>query len=473
MSHIAQRRDLSDPSVIVEFARTGGRPQPLRTLYLLTVADIRASSKTAWTEWKGSCSTSCSSGPASSSRRATTTRSARRADRAARRDAARGRGRGAARRGRRRGARSSEYFDMMPQRYFISHTPTQIARHARVVIELPAPTSSSRTAVREMRGDFTEFILYTRDVHGLYSNVAGVLTAHDINILGAHVYTTRDGLALEVYRVTTPPGDEDRARAGWEEFLASLERVLRGESQRGGAAARGAAARRRSRAPSPRQPEAVEISNEESDFYTIVDVLGERPARPAARPHAHDRGARLEIYISKAGKVLDQVADTFYLKDARGRKISRTRARSRRCAAICSRRSARGERACRGRRAEIARGDRRLPAPRGGRARALAAHARGLRPRPRALRGASRTRRGVRRLADVAPEHVAAFSRGARAARARGAQPRARARRDAAPRCASRARRTRSAPIRCAGVASPRVDRRLPRVLRPRRDRPR
>jgi hypothetical protein len=29
-----------------------------------------------------------------------------------------------------------------------------------------------------------------------------------------------------------------------------------------------------------------------------------------------------EVYISKAGKVLDQVSDTFYLKDADGRKIS-------------------------------------------------------------------------------------------------------------------------------------------------------
>jgi UTP:GlnB (protein PII) uridylyltransferase len=64
----------------------------------------------------------------------------------------------------------------------------------------------------------------------------------------------------------------------------------------------------------------VEISNEESDFYTIVDVL------------ANDRLGLLhdltrviadhgyEIYISKAGKVLDQVSDTFYLKDAEGRR---------------------------------------------------------------------------------------------------------------------------------------------------------
>ena len=54
----------------------------------------------------------------------------------------------------------------------------------------------------------------------------------------------------------------------------------------------------------------MEISNDESDFYTIVDVL------------ANDRLGLLhdltrviaehgyEIYISKAGTVLDQVSDT-------------------------------------------------------------------------------------------------------------------------------------------------------------------
>ena len=43
-------------------------------------------------------------------------------------------------------------------------------------------------------------------VHGLYATVSGVLAAKGINILGSHVYTARSGLALEVYRVTTPPG---------------------------------------------------------------------------------------------------------------------------------------------------------------------------------------------------------------------------------------------------------------------------
>jgi [protein-PII] uridylyltransferase len=321
MSHIAQRRDLSDPRIALEFARTVGSRSRLRLLYLLTAVDIRASSKKAWTQWKGNLlqdlfeKTSEVLETGADDMERATELFERRVE--TRRQAA-------AEELSREGvedAAISEYFDLIPQRYFISHTPTQIARHARVAME-HRPERLFTHGIKEMRGEFTEFILYTRDVHGLYSNVAGVLTAHHMNILGAHVYTTRDGMALEVYRVATPPGDEQAREATWNDFLKSLERVLRGE------AVVAELLRRRGRpvgaliAPSPRQPEAVEISNEESDFYTIVDVL------------ANDRLGLLhdltrviaehgyEVYISKAGKVLDQISDTFYLKDAEGRKIS-------------------------------------------------------------------------------------------------------------------------------------------------------
>ena len=69
-----------------------------------------------------------------------------------------------------------------------------------------------------------------------------------------------------------------------------------------------------------RRPARVSSANEESHFYTIVDVeandrlgLLHDLTRTIAR-HGY------EIYISKAGTVLDQVADSFYLKDRDGKK---------------------------------------------------------------------------------------------------------------------------------------------------------
>jgi [protein-PII] uridylyltransferase len=319
MSRLAQRRDLSDPKLIVEFARVVKDRTNLRNLYLLTVADIRASSKTAWTDWKAGLlwelfertSEFLETGADDAGRavelieRRVETRRAAAAAELSKQDVDAG--------------TVEQYFEMMPRRYFISHAPSQIARHALVVLAYD-PAHLVSTAVRELRGGFSEFILCTQDVHGLHANVAGVLMAHYMNSLGAHVYSSTSGLALEIYRVTSPPGGDAEREIAWADFERSLRRVLREEvtvedllRRRGRPAGRGLM-------PAPK-PAAVSINNDESDFYTIVDVT------------ANDRLGLLhdltrviadhdcEIYISKAGGVLDQVADTFYVKDLNDRKL--------------------------------------------------------------------------------------------------------------------------------------------------------
>ncbi|MDJ0864493.1 MAG: [protein-PII] uridylyltransferase [Myxococcota bacterium] len=320
MSHVAQRRDLSDPKMVAEFTKLVGDRRNLRQLYLLTFADMRASSSQAWNEWRGGLLRELFE-------RTAEVLETGRVDEAAALE------RIEARVARRREAAAAElgeldvsaetietYFDGMPRRYFVSHTPRQIARHAMVMFSVSAERPVV-TSVREMRGDFSELIVCTRDVHGLYARVAGTLTARGINILASNVYTTKDGQALEVYRVSTPPGDPDDRRRIWEDFEAKLVAVLGGELDLA-ALVRG---RRRPwgqvRTPS-RLPASVTISNEESDFYTIVDVAAND--RLGLLYDLTDTLAEhgLEIFVSKAATVLDQVADTFYVKEADHRKLT-------------------------------------------------------------------------------------------------------------------------------------------------------
>lgn len=54
MSMTAQRKDISDPEVILDFAETIGDPKILDHLYLLTVADIRGTNPNQWNNWKDS-----------------------------------------------------------------------------------------------------------------------------------------------------------------------------------------------------------------------------------------------------------------------------------------------------------------------------------------------------------------------------------------------------------------------------------
>jgi len=207
----------------------------------------------------------------------------------------------------------------LPRRYFLSHTPRQIARHAQLVLRF-GKGSRLVTANRDMKGGFTEFILCTSDIHGLYSRVAGVLTACGLNILGSHVYTTTGGLALEIYRTHTPRGGPEERKMVWTEVDSALDAVLAGEIEVGDLVRR----RRRpvgmTRPPSRKEPRVV-VSNTESDFYTLVDVIADDrlgllyDATRTIGEHG------FEIYISKAATIKDQVTDTFYLKDEDAKKI--------------------------------------------------------------------------------------------------------------------------------------------------------
>jgi [protein-PII] uridylyltransferase len=320
MSHLAQSRDLSDPKMILEFARVTRDRHQLRDLYLLTFADIRASSKKAWTDWKGQLlrdlfertSEFLESGSDDPNTALELIDERVEAKRQAAGAELQSLGVGE--------SKVRDYFESMPRRYFIAHLPREIARHARVVLAYTKDRGMS-TAVREMPDGSSEFILCTRDVHGLYANVAGVLTAHGINILGANVYTARSGVALEIYRLTTPPGGEEERRQLWAKLERALADVLSGQQRVADLLAR----RPRPVGPdrlSSRKPARVVVSNEESDFYTIVDVTANDRLgllHDLTRTIA-DHGS--EIYISKAATVLDQVTDTFYLKDAQGKKLS-------------------------------------------------------------------------------------------------------------------------------------------------------
>ncbi len=52
MSHLSQRRDLSDAALVEGFARTIGSVHRLKMLYLLTYADMCSVAPSTWNDWR-------------------------------------------------------------------------------------------------------------------------------------------------------------------------------------------------------------------------------------------------------------------------------------------------------------------------------------------------------------------------------------------------------------------------------------
>jgi [protein-PII] uridylyltransferase len=324
MPHVAQRRDLSDPKVVVDFARVVGDRENLRNLYLVTYADMRASSPTAWNEWKGASlqelfertSEFLESGR-DDPHRAVEQMEAHiesRREKARRELAMLGIAE----------SRVQAYFDAMPRRYFVSHTGRQIVGHAMVVLSF-APDQLISTSVVEISGGITTFTLCARDQHGLYGQVAGCLTAVGINILASQVYTMREGMALEIYRVSTPPGQTEEKRAVWAKLDQLLKDVLSGRRELEAMLHHLRRPIGRGVTPS-RGPPSVGISNQVSDFYTVVDLSADDRLGLLYDLTRTIAAHGLEIFLSRATTVLDQVADTFYIKGPDGKKLTDPRA---------------------------------------------------------------------------------------------------------------------------------------------------
>jgi hypothetical protein len=91
MSHIAQRRDLSDPRLVLEFARTVGSRSRLRCSICSRWSTSARRRRRRGPSGRAACSRSCSRRRASCSRPARTTRSARWSCSSARGDAAQAR----------------------------------------------------------------------------------------------------------------------------------------------------------------------------------------------------------------------------------------------------------------------------------------------------------------------------------------------------------------------------------------------
>jgi [protein-PII] uridylyltransferase len=325
MSHLSQRRDLNDVSLVAGFAETMRDEETLRELYLLTYCDTSMTAPGNMTEWKSRLLAELYEKTRAFFKRGPDLSGADRSALVQRR--------------RRRvaellGERVDEeplasWLAAVPDRYFAALEPRVIARHVKLSRARGA-RAAAIDVIHHPRKGHSELLVAAGDVPGLLARVTGVLVANRVDVVGATIASRAsiaDGgaaEALDVFLVRDRAGRAIEAKdPRWTRVEDDLGRVLGGgEDVRALVEARrekGLSIRR----VTPEVPTEIEVDNGVAQDFTVLDVFTQdRPGVLFAITRTLSE-LGLDIALSKVATEADRVADVFYVRDREtGEKIT-------------------------------------------------------------------------------------------------------------------------------------------------------
>ncbi len=315
MSHLSQRRDLSDPEVISRFAEKVVRDdEHLVQLYLLTLCDTAMTAPDNLSAWKDGLLRDLVVRTRAYFKGAST-ETVPAAD-----DGFRAKILELA------GAEHTPIVDGFDPRLFVQLTPRQTARHVKLIAG--ARTTPDRVGIEvhcwPLKGH-SEVAIVAPDEPGVLATLAGALTANRVDVLGAvlgHVDLPEGRLVVDVFYVRDLKGaaiTEDDPR--WARLGEDLRTLLPPDP----AKVATLIARRRPRSGMPKRVTPGVITEiklaDESNAATIVEVatLDRVGVLYAITQTLADLG--LDISLAKVATEGEKVADVFYVTRA-GKRIT-------------------------------------------------------------------------------------------------------------------------------------------------------
>ena len=230
MSDYAQKRDVADPSTVAAFAAIVENPERLRQLLVLTVADIRAVGPGVWNGWKGQLLRELHGATEAQFRG--------------------GRGSDAAGTALRRqealaydartalvaaDANARQWAGAMEDAYFVAFGPEEQRAHLALAQRARAAGGAAAEARILADRNAAEIVVSAKDRRALFADLALAISALGGNVVGARIFTSAQGEALDVFYV------QDAAGAPWgaespralSRLREALEAAARGEAGAG------------------------------------------------------------------------------------------------------------------------------------------------------------------------------------------------------------------------------------------------
>ncbi|MGK9065216.1 [protein-PII] uridylyltransferase [Stutzerimonas chloritidismutans] len=318
MSTTAQRKDLSDPQVINDFAQQVGDETHLDYLYVLTVADINATNPTLWNSWRASLLRQLYTETKRALRRGLENpldreEQIRQTQRAALDNLVRN------------GTDPDDAEQLWAQLgddYFMRHSSTDVAWHTEAIIEHPSDGGPlvliKETTQREFEGG-TQIFIYAPDQHDFFAVTVAAMDQLNLNIHDARIITSSSQFTLDTYIVLdadgSPIGNDpkrtEEIRQGLIDALRNPDDYLTIIQKR-----------------VPRQlkhfafPPQVTIHNDMQRPQTIIEVVA--PDRPGllARIGQLFLDFDLSVQNAKIATLGERVEDVFFVTNADNQPLS-------------------------------------------------------------------------------------------------------------------------------------------------------
>jgi [protein-PII] uridylyltransferase len=317
MNHLAQRRDITDPKIVADFAETVRNVENLKLLCILTYADTRAVGPDIWTVWKGALLWELYM--------RTYQHFTQEDEVVVTGEALIEQVKGevmSGLSGRIPEATVDAFFKAMPYKYIVSTPAETIVQHVQLVEGLKGGALATKHTHHLDLGS-SELMVCMPSKAGNFAKIAGTLAANRLNILGAQIYTRNDGLAVDTLQIESLEKKPILDERLWQRLNEELFAVLvegREVTYRPG---RTIFDRKERAVP---VTTVVEVNNRISDMYTVIDVTTQDRLGLLYLITTTLFEIGINIHLAKVSTEATRAIDVFYVTDLLGEKIVDERA---------------------------------------------------------------------------------------------------------------------------------------------------
>ncbi|WP_104204788.1 [protein-PII] uridylyltransferase [Billgrantia saliphila] len=317
MSMVAQKRDITDPDVIREFAVQVGDEIRLDYLYVLTVADINATNPTLWNGWRASLLRQL---------HAETKRALRRGldnplDREEWVRETRSEARSLLATVGADIGRVDRLWESLGEEYFLQYAPSEIAWQTMGILahgESPLPLILISAPTDDMSDGGTKVFIHTRSVDDLFAATAAAMEQLGLSIHDARIATSSNDWTLNTFIVLDDQGRAIRDARRIEEIREHLVEELDDPDDYPQIVTR----------HTPRQlrhfrvPTEVLIEQDPANERTLLELTA--PDRPGLLARVGRIFMEQDIALSaaKIATLGERVEDVFFITDKTGQPLT-------------------------------------------------------------------------------------------------------------------------------------------------------